>query len=79
LKTETYTLPAWAGCPLVNDDASGLPDAEVLELESWLSWTGQDKENFYPVGMPEPIGFEISNDMNNLSGECIEIQFCVGE
>ena len=50
---QTYILPTWLACPLINGDYSAPNDDEITELENWIErvkpgiCVGADTENHY--------------------------------
>lgn len=70
--TETYTLPAYWASYLINGDASGMEDAEVAEVDSWL--TAHPKLGAC-LDVSEGEEFAWRNDANSLGGDVAEFTF----
>ncbi len=70
-----YTLPAYWASALVNDDWSGLEDAEDSELKVWLEAEGGDNKYFHCTGVDDDVQFSWRNDANNLGGDVCTFTF----
>ena len=66
-----YTLPAHWACALVNDDRTGLDDAEEFALDEWL----ESEAPGYCVGASDTPEFCRSNDAGTLAGDCLDFTF----
>lgn len=62
----TYILPDWTICPLVNDDWTGLEDSECELLEAFLRSLPEDGRLAYI----DSVGFRLTNDLNKLGDDC---------
>ena len=70
MKIETYTLPAYWACYLINGDASGYTDEEIAEIDAFCSGKG------FCVGCSDDtVEFAWRNDANKLGGSTKEFYF----
>ena len=53
MKTETFTAPAHWACYFINDDASGMDDADIRAADEWIESLGFGA----PVGVSEEPEF----------------------
>lgn len=71
MKIETYTLPAYWACYLINGDCSGMEEEEVQEVDNFIERNGLglclDVENEQE--------FSWSNDANDLGGAVADFSF----
>lgn len=74
MQTTTYTLPEHWACALINDDATGLSDAEHKELNDWL----QDYKPGFCIGVSDAPEFRHRHDASDagvLACDCLEFTF----
>ena len=58
METVTYSLPTFLACYFVNDDSSGLSDAEITYAEAFVSRTGAK----HCLGIKDDCAFSWSHD-----------------
>ena len=73
IKTTAYNLPAHWACALINDDATGLSDAEHDALNKWL----KDYRPGYCLGCTDEPEFCTNHDARDyeLAGDCLTFTF----
>lgn len=73
IETTAYTLPAHWACALINDDATGLSDAEHDALNKWL----KDYRPGYCLGCTDEPEFCTNHDADGyaLAGDCLTFTF----
>jgi len=71
----TQVLPVEIVTAMLNSGATALTDQEVLDLADYSQMI--NSMGYYAVPfMPEKVSkFYISNDLNNMGGECYKVQF----
>lgn len=69
-----YTLPEWALSAIFNGDTTGLSDDDERALEAFLN--SEDFSNGH-WAYPEDLEayFSHSNDVDNLGGNVVDVQF----
>lgn len=77
MKTETYILPAYWACALINADYSGLEDADIEEIEIFEADNKEDNCRFACIGCSDEQYFTWRNDANNLGCDVLEYTFDV--
>lgn len=75
--TETYTLPEYWACALINNDFSGLDESDAQEIENFIKDNQIDGCSFYCLGCSDEPYFKWSNDATNLGGNVLEYTFDV--
>ncbi len=72
--TETFRIPSYLACYIVNDDSSNLTDDETQEYHDFLDKIKKlDNFELKHIALGENLGFYHSNDINDLGDECIEL------
>jgi len=59
---DTYILPAYWSCYLINGDASGLEDSDIAEIDDFCEGLGPC------VDVSDEYEFSWTNDANDLGG-----------
>ncbi len=72
---EVFTLPAYWGSALINDDWSGLDAQETASLTHWLRRRGYAASDCLTV--EDETYFAWSNDATSLGGAVAEFSFAV--
>lgn len=65
----TYILPAYLACYLINGDKDNLTKAEIEEIDTFLK-----RENINVLSCSEDQFFAHRNDMNSIGCDCLEYQ-----
>lgn len=73
MKTETYVLPVYWASALINDDASGLEDSEIEEIDAFCDGLGPC------VDVSGENEFSWTNDANDLGGAVATFTFQILE
>jgi len=71
MKTETYILPAYWACYLINADLSGYEESEIAEIEAFCKDLGPC------LDMTDENEFSWTNDANDLGGAVATFHFLV--
>lgn len=71
MERNTYRIPAHYVSALVNDDYSGLSDADEIELNTWLK---NVNPGYATCPDDEPF-FSHNNDINNFGDNCYDVVF----
>ena len=74
---ETYILPEFWACSLINCDNSGLDNEEIKAIEKFINENQKPDHMFYCVQCSEEAFFKHSNDAFNLGCNCLEFTFNV--
>ena len=77
MTTETYILPAYWACALINSDISGLEDSDIADIEKFETDNKDAGCRFCCIGCSEEQYFAHSNDANNMGGDVLEFTFDV--
>lgn len=77
MKTQTYTLPAFWACALINADESGMEDADIQAMNEWLD----TEKPGYCLDCSEESFFTKWHDASEfvLACDCLEFTFGVAE
>ena len=73
MEIETYVLPLHWASALINDDCSGMEEAEIAEMTAFCEGLGPC------VGISDEEEFSWRNDANNLGGSVATFHFQVLE
>lgn len=75
ITTQTYTLPASWASYVINGDASGIEDDEVIVIDAWLNKV----QPGIPTSCSDEQFFSWHNDgpTPNIGGDCLEYEFIV--
>ncbi len=74
METIELILPSWAMVPLFNSDETGILDQQSDQLDEFSREMIDLGYNAIPIGQ-NFIGFEYSNDLENLAGDCYAVTF----
>lgn len=72
MKTQTFKLPAHWASALINDDFSGLEDADEAELRAFVN-----SANGNCIDVSEEPYFSHSNDAHTLACDCLDYTFTI--
>lgn len=71
MQTIEYSLPEFWASYLINGDSSGLSDSELEEIDAFL----KNKNLGFCLSCSDYPEFRMSNDANNLGGDCLDYIF----
>ncbi len=77
MNTETYILPAYWASTLINNDNSGLTDAEENEINKFVVTHREEDCMFNCIDCSNESYFASRNDANSMGGDVMEFTFDV--
>lgn len=77
MKVETYVLPEFWACALINNDFSAMEESEIKELNKFIEDNREENCRFYCINCSDEAYFKWCNDATSLGGNVLEYIFDV--